>query len=268
MPLIPAFSLSKIVRVSKNVMFIDQALKTWFELVMIPRYNALGLAVPPTLEFLRELVANDMCVFVQDISSPNALANVATLNAAVRRVHGVFSSIRAIERRDAGTLHLTTPAHRQIVINSHNQRLAAGTHHLTTPAHRQTVTNANNRRVADGTHRFLHRHLWSSDFRDFDAKLKAYILFTIIIDGITYDAQPKARTTYEFDFGECDLNKWKVDQLFNSNTRVDPGWFPRIDALRAVLALKPDNRCMPRPIWDASKYAHITRRIENGYQGD
>jgi hypothetical protein len=169
-----------------------------------------------------------MCVFVQDISSPNALANVSALDAVVKRVHGMFCSIRQIARRDAGT------------------------------------------------HNFLHAngHVNPSlDFQAFDDRLMAYILFTITIDGITYDVRPSARTRYTFDFGECDLHNWTKDKVKTIKTRVDPGWIPRVAALREVLDLKPRSPkgpqgSRPRPIWDASKYAHITRRIENGYQED
>jgi hypothetical protein len=102
-------------------------------------------------------------------------------------------------------------------------------------------------------------------------RLWAYINFTKTMDGITYDAQPKARTRYTFDFGECNLHSWKQDQVAKIETRVDPGWIPRV--ARDVLDLKPRNpggrqgkNPKLSPIWEASKYAHITRRIENGYQ--
>jgi hypothetical protein len=160
---------------------------------------------------------------------------------------GRIISIRQCASRDAGTLNLMMPAHRQI------------------------VSNSNNRRVEDGTHNFLHAngHVNPNlDFQAFDDRLMAYILFTVTIDGIKYDAQPKVGTRYTFDFGECNLNTWKKDQVAKIETRVDPGWIPRVEALREVLALKPDNRCRSGPIWDASKYAHIMRRIENGYQED
>jgi hypothetical protein len=181
-----------------------------------------------------------LCVFVQDISSPNALANVLALDAAVKRVHGRIISIRQIARRDAGTLHVTTPAHRQI------------------------VSDTQQRRVAARTHQFLHANGHVNpclDFQAFDDRLWAYIHFTKTIDGITCDAQPKKETVYQFDFGECNLHSWKKRQLEHSNTRV--------------VDLKPRNpggrqgkNPKPSPIWEASKYAHITRRIENGYQED
>jgi hypothetical protein len=210
---------------------------------MIPRYIALGLSVPPTLELFHLLVEDPWCVFVQDIYSPYALANGPAWDAAVRRIHGRFASIRAIARRDAGTLNLTTPAHRQI------------------------VSDSNNRRVADGTHHLLHENGYvnpSLDFPAWDSRLQALIDFK---DG-EFDAQPKRRTKYTFDFGECDLNTWKDSQRRNQTGRVHPGWIPRIAALQEVLALKPDNRCKLRPIWNASTYAHITRRIRNNYQVD
>ena len=215
----------------------DQALKAWFELVVIPRCNALGLPVPPLPELFRQLVADDMTVFVQDIYSPNALANESAWDADVRRVHGGFSSIRQIARRDAGDLNLMTSAHRQIVSESGKRRLAAGT-----PG--------------------IRPHNADSDLQVFDTNLLEYIDFT---DG-EIDAQPKKGSK---------LNYWKQNQLSESEIRVHPGWIPRIAALRAVLALKPNNprgfqgkNPKPRPIWDASKYASIISHIRNGYPED
>ena len=184
-------------------------MKAWFELVVIPRCLALGLPVPPHPELFRQLVADDMTVFVRDIYSPDALANELAWDADVRRAHGIFTSIR------------------------------------------------NNQRLADGSHQFLRPGFVnpSLDFDAFDTNLLAYIDFT---DG-EIDAQPKKGSK---------LHIWKQNQLSESEIRVHPGWIPRIAALRAVLALKPSNRRLPRPIWDASKYAHIKMRIENGYPED
>ena len=167
-----------------------------------------------------------MTVFVRDIYSPNALANESAWDADVRRSHGSFASIRS-------------------------QRLVANrTHHFFLPAHRQIVSESNNRRLAAGT-LCLIPHNADPDLQAFDTNLLAYINFT---DG-EIDAQPKKGSK---------LHIWKQNQLSESEIRVHPGWIPRIAALRAVLALKPSNRRLPRPIWDASKYAHIKMRIENG----
>jgi hypothetical protein len=231
---------SKILRVSKSVFATDQALKAWFELVIIPRCNALGLLIPPLPELFSQLVADDMTVFVRDIYSPNALANESAWDADVRRVHGSFASIRQIARRDAGIplgLNLLTSAHRQIVSESNIRRLAAGTPGIIP-------------------------HNADSDLLVFDTNLLAYINFT---DG-EIDAQPKKGSK---------LHIWKQHQLSESEIRVHPGWIPRIAALRAVLALKPNNprgpqgsNPKPRPIWSASKYAHIISHIRNGYPED
>jgi hypothetical protein len=228
-------------------MATDQALKAWFELVVIPRCNALGLTVPPLPQLFRQLVADDMTVFVQDIYSPNALANESAWDAAVRAIHGRICSIRQIARRDAGVLNLMTSAHREIVSESHQRRLA------------------------DNSHQFLREGGNPSlDFDAYDVRLQAYINFK---DG-KYDAQPLAGTKYTFEFGECDLHQWKRNQLRVIETRVHPGWIPRIAALRAVLELKPRNPTgrpslvERRPIWNATRYAHITSRIRNGYQED
>ena len=146
------FLLSKILRVSKNVMAIDQAVKAWFELVVFPRLIALGLPVPPLPELFRQLVANEMTVFVQDIYSPSALANGPAWDAAVWRVYGRLASIRQSARRDAGILNLMTPAHRQI---------SSDTQH---------------RLLANSAHNFI-PHNASSDLQAFDTRLEAYINF-------------------------------------------------------------------------------------------
>ena len=231
------FLLSKILEVSKSVMATDQALKAWFELVATPRCTVLGIPVPPLPELFRQLVADDMTVFVQDIYSPNALVNGPAWNADVRRVHGSFVSICQIARRDAGDLNLMTSAHRQIVSDTNNRRLAAGT-------------------------LGIRPHNADSDLQVFDTNLLAYIDFT---DG-EIDAQPKKGSK---------LHIWKQNQLSLSEIRVHPGWIPRIAALQAVLLLKPRNprgaqgsNPKPRPIWSASKYARIISHIRNGYPED
>ena len=164
----------------------DQALKAWFELVVIPRCNALGLPVPPLPELFRQLVADDMTVFVQDIYSPNALANESAWDADVRRVHGSFASICQIARRDAGDLNLMTLAHRKIVSESNRRRQAAGT-------------------------LCLIPHNADPDLQAFDTNLLAYINFT---DG-EIDAQPKKGSK---------LHVWKQHQLKNIEKKAISIW--------------------------------------------